>query len=99
MAKHKEMDRLSRHAAAARAEGISYGQWIAKYRPPMPPAERFPKRKGDAEQRRCPVCDAPIRPESRARYCGRVCQAKAKEEREIQRSEERLKQLVQVTTQ
>jgi hypothetical protein len=25
---------LSRHAAAAKREGISYGHWIAKYRPP-----------------------------------------------------------------
>jgi hypothetical protein len=38
MAKKKPvMDRLARKAAAARAEGLSYGQWVAKHPEGLPP--------------------------------------------------------------
>ena len=82
MAKKKErQDQLTQWAIEAERLGMSYGAYVAQYHPETPPAVRFPKLKGDKEQRYCPVCGAPIRPESRAKYCGKVCQANAEQER------------------
>lgn len=37
MAKKKKMDRIDLKVAAARAEGLSYGQWVAKHPEGLPP--------------------------------------------------------------
>ena len=42
------MRQLTEDAVAARKEGLTYGQYIAKFKPPKPPAERYPKKKAQA---------------------------------------------------
>ena len=81
MAKKKEPDQITKWSMESERLGMTYGQYVAKYHPETPPAVRFPKQKGDKEQRYCAVCGAPIHPQSRAKYCGKVCQASAKQER------------------
>ena len=78
MAKEKETDQLTQWAVEATRLGMTYGAYVAKYHPKTPPAVRFPKRE---EYRRCVRCGALLHPESNAKYCGKVCQANAKQER------------------
>ena len=78
MAKEKETDQLTRWAVEATKRGMTYGAYVAKYHPEVPPAVRFPQRD---KFRKCAQCGAPLRPESNAKYCGLVCQANAKQER------------------
>lgn len=42
------MEQLTEDAVAAWKEGLTYGQYIAKFKPPEPPAERYPKKKAQA---------------------------------------------------
>lgn len=78
------MEQLTEDAVAARKEGLTYGQYIAKFKPPEPPAERYPKKKAQAakatapaEQKsvvRCAICGAEIPNAKRNRkYCSAEC--------------------------
>lgn len=79
------MEQLTEDAVAARKEGLTYGQYIAKYRPPLPMPERFPKKKTKAETAgepaqeqgqavHCAICGAEILNAKKGRkYCGAEC--------------------------
>lgn len=77
------MEQLTEDAVAARKEGLTYGQYIAKYRPPLPMPERFPKKKAKEKQEQqpekpqavfCAICGAEIPNATRNRkYCGSEC--------------------------
>ena len=64
------MEQLTEDAVQAKKHGLSYGRYIQKFKPPKPPAERYPKKKAQAakatapaEQKsvvRCAVCGAEI---------------------------------------
>lgn len=66
------MDQLAIDAKAATDLGMDYGDYIAKYKPPVPPAERYPKSKSDRP--RCQVCGKEIPAGSkRTITCGPAC--------------------------
>lgn len=76
--KKKELDQITRWSMEAERLGMSYGAYVAQFHPETPPAVRFPKKD---DFRRCARCGAPLHLESNAKYCGKVCQASAKQER------------------
>lgn len=77
------MEQLTEDAVAARKEGLTYGQYIAKHRPPKQLPERFPKKKAKETQEQqpekpqavlCAICGAEILNATRNRkYCGSEC--------------------------
>lgn len=73
------MDQLDKDAVAATRAGMSYGQYIAKCKPPAAPAVRFPKKKaeparGQEKRPLCAICGEPIPSTSKNRkYCGPDC--------------------------
>ena len=74
------MDQLAKDAAEAKRLGMRYGDYIAKYKPPQPPAMRYPEKKKPKEDQskqeppRCVVCGAEIPAGSkRTKACGPVC--------------------------
>ena len=81
------MDRLSLWAAAARAEGMRYGDWVAKYHPPdaqgrKPAYGQNPSEyTGQKKRPYCVWCGREISPDIRSRkYCGPDCAKKAQAE-------------------
>lgn len=82
------MDQLTKDAVAATKLGMSYGKYIAKYKPPTPPVERFPKKQQKQEEKkiRCVSCGKELMPGSRSRrYCGPDCAHMARREQELAR--------------
>lgn len=76
------MDQLDIDAKEARRLGLSYGKYIALYRPEKPPAVRYSKRQGGGELL-CAQCGSPIANGSnRKKYCSQDC---ADEARRLQR--------------
>lgn len=78
------MEQLTEDAVQAKKHGLSYGQYIQKFKPPKPPAERYPKKKVPIEKSpesveqksvvRCAVCGAEIPNAKRNRkYCCGEC--------------------------
>ncbi len=96
------VDQLDRDEREARKLGLSYGQYIAKFKPPRPPAERWPKKKKpqqaeDQQPRpRCACCGKEIPEDSTSRrYCGAECahvyrkqmdSARHKQQREVEKA-------------
>lgn len=65
-------DRLSLRAAEARAQGLSYGQYMAQFHPTLPPPE--PAARLPAYTKTCPECGRVFQAYNRRRiYCGEVC--------------------------
>ena len=83
-------DRLSQRAAAAKAEGLSYGQWMAKYHPPGTPAQPSGRTKV------CPHCGKHFTTNySNKIYCTPDCtyyarQKRKQEERRRRKEQEKL---------
>ena len=76
------MDQLSIDAMEARRLGLSYGKYIALYRPEKPPAVRYPKMRSNGEIL-CAQCGSPIvNGSNRKKYCSQDC---ADEARRLQR--------------
>lgn len=70
------MDRLSKHAAEAKAAGMSYGKYMA-IRQQQSPAVRYPLA-GVDKKTDCAWCGKPVPKESRRRkYCCEECARKA----------------------
>lgn len=75
------MDQLDKDAAAATNMGMSYGQYIAKYKPPLPLVQR-PARKskdlarGQEKRRECVICGGKI-PGKNRKYCSPECAYRA----------------------
>ena len=63
------MDNLARAAFMARQEGLTYGQWMAKYG-----TNPYAKKKPVILDRICPQCGAEI-PKQRRRFCSDECSA------------------------
>ena len=83
------MDQLDRDEREARKHGLSYGKYIARFKPPKPPAERWPKKKEsqlieDQQQLpRCVQCGKEIPEDSPNRkYCGPECEHNARKLRD-----------------
>ncbi len=77
------MDQLSIDNMEARRLGLSYGKYIALYRPEKPRAERYPKRNYREQEKRpfCVICGAPIPAGShRRKYCSPACADQAAQE-------------------
>lgn len=74
------MDQLSRDARAARKLGLSYGKYIALYKPKQPPAERYPKKSEQSDQEpRCAFCGKIIPKNGKNRkYCSGACADEAR---------------------
>jgi hypothetical protein len=85
MSRKKKMDRLSARAAAARAEGISYGQWIAKHCPPGTEQEAAPAKKRNNRPvitKTCPHCGTTFQTTNRVKiYCTPDCGESARSKR------------------
>ena len=74
-------DKLSRWAAAAKAEGLSYGYWAAKHHPPGTPWEEDPYCSGSRTYfvKTCPHCGKVFRTTAANKiYCDPVCTAAAR---------------------
>ena len=81
MAKKKEMDNLAKDAAAAKAAGMSYGQWKAMQYNPV-----VIKKKDEIQEgwKVCPHCNQPFKPSqqgSKQIYCELTCQRETQKER------------------
>lgn len=83
MARKKEMDNLSKDAAAALAAGMSYGKWKAMQRPVT-----FEKAIPDGWQV-CPQCGKAFKPKIKNNqiYCEIGCQRAAEVERRRKKRE------------
>lgn len=76
------MDRLSLWAAAARAEGMRYGDWVAKYHPPDAQGRKPPHDKTMVIGVCCYCGKEFYQQDHRQRkYCGEVCRQAANEKR------------------
>lgn len=74
-------DKLSRWAAAAKAEDLSYGYWVAKYHPPGTPWEEELPKPGKRQLlvRTCPHCGKVFRTTAANKiYCDPVCTTAAR---------------------
>lgn len=78
------MDQLSLDCAAAKRLGLSYGNYIALYKPKQPAAVRHPKQqeqeqaRGQQKRPLCAICGAPIlQNAARRKYCSAECSDKA----------------------
>lgn len=90
MAKKKALDQLTQWALEAADLGMRYGDYVAKFHPPQPIPERYPKKHGDGEKQ-CQYCGTWFLSEHQGRkYCGKVCAAKAREEQKRVASAARL---------
>ena len=85
MSRKKKPDRLSIHAAAAKAEGISYGRWIAKHRPPGATQEVEVHKKRNNRPvltKICPHCGEIFQTTNRVKiYCTPDCGESARSKR------------------
>ena len=74
-----------RDARAARKLGLSYGKYIALYKPKQPPAERFPKKAAkDSAEVHCELCGKLIPAAIKGRkYCGPECADEARRQQRI----------------
>lgn len=73
--------------AAAKVEGISYGQWTAKHRfgkDPRDPSE-LKRSAGDSpDQKMCAICGCPIPKWSKLiKYCSADCQHRGRLKRQV----------------
>ncbi len=85
MGRKRKMDRLSVHAAAAKAEGISYGQWIARHCPPGTEPVRCEVKKRSNRPvitKTCPHCGVTFQTTNRVKiYCTPDCGESARSRR------------------
>lgn len=92
------MDRLSKHAAEARALGLSYGQYMALYHLPrgVEPKPLPPALKPVAEQHSkvCIVCGVELERTQR-KYCSWECRREATIENQRQKRAQWLNQRLQ----
>ena len=90
----RNMDRLAREAAAAQAEGLTYGQWKAKHPDGLPDPQKPPlaqKPKTDPDMRACVRCGKMFFATHRNRkYCDDLCRGQASTEAYNKRKAERL---------
>ena len=71
------MDQLDKDAVAALRMGMTYGQYIAKYKPPLPPVQRPAKKpkdlaRGQEKRAGCVICGGKI-PGKNRKYCSPEC--------------------------
>ena len=96
MSRKKKMDRLSARAAAAKAEGISYGQWIARHCPPGTERESEPAKKRNNRPiltKSCPHCGASFKTTNRIKiYCTPECRESARSKRKWEEKAKRSKE-------
>lgn len=96
MSRKKKTDRLSARAAAAKAEGISYGQWIAKHRPPGTAAEEAPVKTRNNRpilSKSCPHCGTSFQTTNRIKiYCTPECRESARSKRKWEEKAKRSKE-------
>lgn len=84
----KEPDKLAQDAAAALAEGMSYGKWKGLQTPAKIEKKQIPE-----GWKRCAYCGKPFNPKKKTRqkYCEPYCgeRARAKRDRQDARSHHR----------
>ena len=87
--------RLLRYAKAADQEGLSYGKWIAKHRPPWCVQEDdfdF-KEEGNAITKTCPHCGKQFRTTAKNKiYCREECRIAERQRRKDLKTLERQKE-------
>lgn len=90
----RNMDRLAREAAAALAEGLTYGQWKAKHPDGLPDPQKpppAPAAKKQPNTRACVRCGKIFVATHRNRkYCDDLCKGRASTEAYNKRKAERL---------
>ena len=85
------MDNLARCAFLAKQNGMSYGKYMALFKPQLPKPQKPKKLKGESLVRKvCQHCGQEFVDPNRKLYCSQICTCRASNARSYARHKERL---------